>query len=555
LFGEDGNDELHDYYGADLLDGGSGTDTFYVDLGRGFSTADQIVGGAEHDTLYIVGGSHADWLDFANFSIIGIESFVSLTGSFRMSVEEASSFPRIEVWGLELTNGGTLIAGENFKVWDIRLNDAGNNLDLSLAAPLNYVVTGGNGDDAITSSGLGDMIAGGGGADVIRGSVSQLNGDTIIGFDRGDVLLFTDASLDGFTFSLADHTLYFSGGSLTLSESGSGSLLASAAPNGGVQIRMGPLDDYDAQDDFNGDGRSDLFWRNGAGTASDWLGQANGGFVGNGASSLAVGADWHVQGYGDFNGDGRDDVLWRNDGGTVADWFGQKDGRFVGNGGLYMTVSDEWHIVGTGDFNGDGKDDVLWRGNNGIVTDWLGQSDGTFFSNNGSVFNPAGLDWHIVGTGDFNGDGRDDVLWRNDAGTIANWLGQPDGGFIGNPNFYATLSNDWQIVGVGDFNGDGGDDIALRHSDGTVTDWLGQVDGGLSSNIAHANSMVGLDWHVSGIGDYNGDGRDDILWRHISGTITDWLGQKDGGFVGNGDNLYTPVGTDWHVQPQDILVL
>ena len=137
LTGGAGNDVLIDDFGVDVLDGGSGTDTFYVDLGRGFSTADQIVGGADHDTLYIAGGRHDDWLDLAPFSISGIESLVSLTGSFRMSVEGASSFERVEVWGLELTNGGTLIAGENFKVWDIRLSDAGNNLDLSLAAPLN----------------------------------------------------------------------------------------------------------------------------------------------------------------------------------------------------------------------------------------------------------------------------------------------------------------------------------------------------------------------------------------------------------------------------------
>jgi hypothetical protein len=215
-------------------------------------------------------------------------------------------------------------------------------------------------------------------------------------------------------------------------------------------------------------------------------------------------------------------------------------------------VSDQWHIVGTGDFNGDGKDDVLWRGNNGIVTDWLGQANGTFFSNNASVYNAAGLDWHIVGTGDFNGDGRDDVLWRNDGGTITNWLGGKDGGFVGNPNLYTNVAMSSHVVAIGDFNGDGRDDILWRNDNGTVTDWLGQANGGLALN-ANLNMAVGADWQASAIGDFNGDGRDDILWRHTSGTVTDWLGQKDGGFVGNGDNLYTPVGTDWHVQPQDHL--
>jgi hypothetical protein len=198
---------------------------------------------------------------------------------------------------------------------------------------------------------------------------------------------------------------------------------------------------------------------------------------------------------------------------------------------------------------------VLWRGNNGIVTDWLGQADGTFVSSNASVFNPVGLEWHVVGTGDFNGDGRDDVLWRNDGGTITNWLGQPGGGFIGNASLYTTIPNSWHILGTGDFNGDGREDILLRNDNGSVTDWLGQPDGGFISNIANTNLAVGADWQFADIGDYNGDGRDDILWRHDSGTVTDWLGQRDGGFVGNGDNLYTPVGNDWHVQPQDSLWL
>ena len=88
-----------------------------------------------------------------------------------------------------------------------------------------------------------------------------------------------------------------------------------------------------------------------------------------------------------------------------------------------------------------------------------------------------------------------------------------------------------------------------------MTDWLGQANGSLVSNMANANLAVGGDWHVSSVGDYNGDGRDDILWRHDTGTVTDWLGQTDGGFVGNSDNLYTSVGLDWHVQPQDVLVL
>jgi hypothetical protein len=427
----------------------------------------------------------------------------------------------------------------------------------------NDILIGNSVANILRGSGGTNTMTGGAGDDSFLGTIAQLNGDTITDFGFGDRIVFTDATMQSFTFSVFGSTLSYFGGTLTLAGGVLGNLVASAAAGGGVALSLAsPVPSMnnalfvDGRGDFNGDGRDDILWRNNGGTVTDWLGQTNGGFIGNGDSLYAtVGLDWHVQGTGDFNGDGRDDVLWRNNGGTVTDWFGQKDGGFVGNGGLYMTVSDEWHIVGTGDFNGDGKDDVLWRGDNGIVTDWLGQANGTFFSNNGSVFNAAGLDWHIIGTGDFNGDGRDDILWRNEGGTVTNWLGQPDGGFVGNPNLYTNLSTAWHALGIGDFNGDGRDDVVWRNDDGTVTDWLGQTNGSLGTNAANANTMVGADWHAVAVADYNGDGRDDILWRHDTGTVTDWLGQKDGGFVGNGDNLYTPVGNDWHVQPQDHLWL
>ena len=38
---------------------------------------------------------------------------------------------------------------------------------------------------------------------------------------------------------------------------------------------------------------------------------------------------------------------------------------------------------------------------------------------------------------------------------------------------------------------------------------------------------------MAGIGDFNGDGFDDILARETDGTITDWLGQPDGEFFAN----------------------
>ena len=74
-----------------------------------------------------------------------------------------------------------------------------------------------------------------------------------------------------------------------------------------------------------------------------------------------------------------------------------------------------------GDFNGDGKSDILWQGSDGTPAIWL--MDGTNAVTVGAVgpFNP-GPSWQIKGTGDFNGDGKSDILWQGSDGTPAIWL-------------------------------------------------------------------------------------------------------------------------------------
>ena len=52
--------------------------------------------------------------------------------------------------------------------------------------------------------------------------------------------------------------------------------------------------------------------------------------------------------------------------------------------------------------------------------------------------------------------------------------------------------------------------------------------------------------------DFNGDGRDDILWRNDTGLI-DWLGEADGGFADNYANSVANIPTTWHVQAPELL--
>ena len=72
-----------------------------------------------------------------------------------------------------------------------------------------------------------------------------------------------------------------------------------------------------------------------------------------------------------------------------------------------------------GDFNGDGKSDILWQNDSGTPAIWL--MDGLTIAGAAVAANP-GPTWHVEGTGDFNGDGKSDILWQNDSGAPAIWL-------------------------------------------------------------------------------------------------------------------------------------
>jgi len=292
-----------------------------------------------------------------------------------------------------------------------------------------------------------------------------------------------------------------------------------------------------AAHDFDGDGKSDLLWRNDSGYITDWTSNGRT-FQDNGAFFRGVGSDWHIAGSGDFNGDGKADILWRNDGGYVTDWLSNGT-SFADNSALFRGVGSQWHIAGTGDFNGDGKADILWRNDNGNVTDWL--SNGTSFADNPGSARGVGNEWHIAGTGDFNGDGKADILWRNDSGYVTDWLSNGTS-FADNSALFRGVGNEWHIAGTGDFNGDGKADILWRNDHGDVTDWLSNGTSFVDNPTATRN--VGTEWQVASIGDYNGDGKDDILWRNHDGYVADWVSYGTT-FVDNPD-LHRGVGTEWH---------
>jgi hypothetical protein len=103
------------------------------------------------------------------------------------------------------------------------------------------------------------------------------------------------------------------------------------------------------------------------------------------------------------------------------------------------------------------------------------------------------------------------------------------------------MSAGMSVVGTGDFNGDNRDEILVRQTDGRVTMWT--VDGGaISSQIDVVNP--GLAWQVAAVGDYNGDRKADILLQHADGSVAQWL--MNGAAIASAAVVASP-GADWQV--------
>ena len=247
----------------------------------------------------------------------------------------------------------------------------------------------------------------------------------------------------------------------------------------------------------------------------------------------------------DFNGDWKNDILARwTSSGSLRLYAGNGTGRVsfatqigIGWGGMSALET-------AGDFSGDGAQDVLVReAATGFL--WMYKGDGA-----GGWRLPrvkVGIGWNsmnaIVGVGDFNGDGRNDIVARAaSTGDLYLYPGTGVSGFRANSRIATGWARYSTIIGPGDFNGDGHADLLARErSTGLL--WLvpGRGNGTLSSRI-----QVGNGWNsmtaIMSPGDFNGDRTSDILARDGSGRL--WLYPRT---AAGGWSPRILVGTGWNV--------
>ncbi len=216
----------------------------------------------------------------------------------------------------------------------------------------------------------------------------------------------------------------------------------------------------------------------------------------------------------DLNGDGKSDLLWRNSAtGENVVWF-MNGSTLSSYQDIFPVYDKNWFEVGTGDFNGDGKTDILWR-NLATGEDVVWIMNGSTLLTSQDILAVPDRNWNIVGTGDVNNDGKTDILWRNSA-TGENVVWFMNGTTLSSTqDILPVYDTNWQIVGTGDFNKDGNIDIVWRNK-ATGEDEVWFMNGTTISSTSdlQAPAISDTNWHIMGTGDFNGDGNTDLVWRN-----------------------------------------
>src|SRR5215208_1386353 len=192
-----------------------------------------------------------------------------------------------------------------------------------------------------------------------------------------------------------------------------------------------------------------------------------------------------------------------------------------------------------GDFNGDGRSDLLFRRTDGMISQYL-MNGFEFIAIN--LLGGVGVDFTLVAVADFNGDRNADMLFRRASdGMLSLYL--LNGPQLLGAQLLGAIGTDWDLVGAADFDGDGRADMLFRRkSDGMLSLYLMH---GFQMLQAQLLGAIGNDFRVGGIADFNGDGRADILFRRESdGMVSLYLFD---GFTNIGAQLLGAVGVDFRL--------
>ena len=371
-------------------------------------------------------------------------------------------------------------------------------------------------------SGPGGGGGGGGGGAGGTGGGSEgtlmFGPQTAIPTATGRVVVTGDVNKDGKADLVVGANGAMANGGNALLGSGTGTFTTGAA------FSTVAAPSWIALGDLNGDGSADLVATLGQGAPGGNIALLLGNGAGGFAMATGVAGELNTAGVvtGDFNKDGKADAATVN--GTTASMGASV--FLVGK-----TTHDNYTVgkapksIGLADWNADGQPDLAVGGGDstgGNLTVLLGKPDGTF-SALGMI--PFARELQAIGAGDFDGDGKLDLVVGTGGGDVVVGLGKGDGTFtLGAPIHALFDIGAVEHLEVADFNGGGRLDVAALVIPGAgqayLTVLLGNGNGTLQAPLKFgAFDTGGITADSLTSGDYDGDGKRDLVVAH--GSVVD----------------------------------